>query len=65
VDLRQYNLRWLRSQMGLVSQEPLLFSASIMDNIRYGKPGATPQEVRAGAAPGPRRGGGTAAWRPP
>jgi ATP-binding cassette subfamily B (MDR/TAP) protein 1 len=48
VDIRQYNLRWLRSQMGLVSQEPLLFSASILDNIRYGKPDATVEEVGRG-----------------
>ena len=34
VDIRQYNLRWLRSQIGLVSQEPLLFSGTILDNIR-------------------------------
>ncbi len=48
-DLREYNLRWLRSQMGLVSQEPLLFSASIIENIRYGKPDATMDEVRCRA----------------
>jgi ATP-binding cassette subfamily B (MDR/TAP) protein 1 len=34
VDIRQYNLKWLRAHMGLVSQEPLLFSATILDNIR-------------------------------
>jgi ABC-type multidrug transport system fused ATPase/permease subunit len=34
VDVRSYNLRWLRSQIGLVSQEPLLFSMSVLDNIR-------------------------------
>jgi ABC-type multidrug transport system fused ATPase/permease subunit len=31
----EYNLAWLRSQIGLVSQEPLLFSTSIADNIRF------------------------------
>ena len=35
-DLREINLKWLRSQMGIVSQEPVLFNASIADNIRYG-----------------------------
>ena len=35
-DLRTLNLKWLRSQIGLVSQEPVLFDASIADNIRYG-----------------------------
>ena len=35
-DLREVNIRWLRSQIGIVSQEPVLFDASIADNIRYG-----------------------------
>jgi len=35
-DLRDLNIRWLRSQIGIVSQEPVLFDASIADNIRYG-----------------------------
>lgn len=35
VDVRAYNLAWLRSHIGLVSQEPLLFSMSIADNIRW------------------------------
>ncbi len=35
-DLRGLNTRWLRSQIGLVSQEPALFDRSIADNIRYG-----------------------------
>jgi len=30
------NIQWLRSQIGLVSQEPVLFDATIADNIRYG-----------------------------
>jgi hypothetical protein len=37
-------------QTALVSQEPLLFSCSIADNIRYGRPDATVEEVRAAAA---------------
>jgi ABC-type multidrug transport system fused ATPase/permease subunit len=36
-DLRQYNVAWLRSYMGLVSQEPSLFAESIEYNIAYGK----------------------------
>jgi ABC-type bacteriocin/lantibiotic exporter with double-glycine peptidase domain len=36
-------------QIGLVSQEPLLFSGSILDNIKYGRPNATQQEVEAAA----------------
>merc|ERR1712136_659796 len=35
-DVKGLNLRWLRSQMGIVSQEPILFDCSIADNIRYG-----------------------------
>jgi len=36
IDLRQLNLRWLRSQIGLVSQEPVLFASTIQDNVAYG-----------------------------
>ena len=36
VDLRDLNLNWLRSQIGIVSQEPVLFDCSIAENIRYG-----------------------------
>jgi ABC-type multidrug transport system fused ATPase/permease subunit len=36
-------------QIGLVSQEPLLFGGSILDNIRYGRPHATQAEVEAAA----------------
>ena len=39
-------LRWLRSQIGLVSQEPTLFATTIFENIAMGKPGATEEEVR-------------------
>ena len=35
-NLRELNLSWLRRQIGLVSQEPVLFDASIAENIRYG-----------------------------
>ena len=35
-EIKDINLRWLRTQIGLVSQEPVLFDASIADNIRYG-----------------------------
>ena len=36
VDLRDLNISWLRRQISLVSQEPVLFNMSIADNIRYG-----------------------------
>ncbi|CAI0540909.1 unnamed protein product [Linum tenue] len=44
-DVREYNLRGLRRQIGLVQQEPLLFSCSIRDNITYGSEQATEAEV--------------------
>ena len=44
-DLKDLNVKWLRSRMGLVSQEPTLFATSILENVRYGKPGATDEEV--------------------
>ena len=43
------NLRWLRSQIGIVSQEPVLFYGSIEDNIRFGKQNATDEEIIAAA----------------
>ena len=40
---------WLREQIGIVSQEPILISSTIEDNIRYGKPEATDAEVSEAA----------------
>jgi ATP-binding cassette subfamily B protein len=48
-DIRELDLDWLRSRIGVVAQEPLLFSASIRENIRYGRPGASDAEVEAAA----------------
>ncbi len=48
-DLRTLTLRQLRAHVGMVSQETLLFSGSAMDNIRYGRPDASDDEVRAAA----------------
>ncbi len=45
VDLKEFDLRWLRSQIGLVSQEPILFGGTVAENIRYGKVNATDEEV--------------------
>lgn len=45
-DLRDLDPRWLRRQIGLVAQEPVLFSASIAENIRYGRPDASDEEVQ-------------------
>lgn len=35
-DVREYNIQWLRENIGLVSQEPVLFSCSIRENLLYG-----------------------------
>lgn len=35
-NIEEYNLHWLRSQIGIVSQEPILFDMSIAENIAYG-----------------------------
>ncbi|CAF5151127.1 unnamed protein product, partial [Rotaria magnacalcarata] len=48
-EIRSVNLRWLRSNIGIVSQEPVLFFGTIEDNIRYGKLDATDEEVIAAA----------------
>lgn len=39
VEIQNLKLKWLRQQMGLVSQEPVLFNATIRDNVAYGKEG--------------------------
>ncbi len=44
-DIRTLTLKSLRSQIGLVQQEVYLFSGSIKDNIAYGKPGASMEEI--------------------
>lgn len=49
VDIRPLRLKWLRAEMGLVSQEPSLFATSIRENILFGKEGATEEEVVAAA----------------
>jgi ATP-binding cassette subfamily B protein/subfamily B ATP-binding cassette protein MsbA len=48
-DVRDVQLRSLRGQVALVPQEPFLFPFSIAENIAYGKPGASRQEVEAAA----------------
>lgn len=48
-DIKEYDLYALRQEVGIVSQEPILISESIEDNIRYGRPGADNDEVIAAA----------------
>ena len=47
VDLKEIDLDWWRTQLGVVSQEPTLFTGSIKDNILMGRPDATDDEVKA------------------
>jgi ATP-binding cassette subfamily B protein len=48
-DLRELDPGWLRRQVGAVSQEPILFSGTVAENVRYGRPGASDEEVVAAA----------------
>ncbi len=49
VDYRKRSQLWLQSHLGYVLQEPHLFSGTIAENIRYGRPEATDEEVREAA----------------
>lgn len=49
VEINALQLKWLRGQMGLVSQEHALFGTSIRENIMFGKLGASMDEVVAAA----------------
>jgi ABC-type multidrug transport system fused ATPase/permease subunit len=48
-DLRDVQLRSYRRQLGVVLQDPFLFSGTIADNLRFGRPDATDDDVRAAA----------------
>jgi ATP-binding cassette subfamily B protein len=49
IDLRALEPRAFRARIGLVPQEPVVFSANAWDNLRYGRPEASEAEVRAAA----------------
>jgi len=49
VDIRDLRLAELRGALAIVPQEPVLFTGSVADNIRYGRPDASDEEVRAAA----------------
>ncbi|GAA6085999.1 bile salt export pump [Tachysurus ichikawai] len=44
-DIRSLNIQWLRSLIGIVEQEPVLFASTIAENIRYGRPGVSMEEI--------------------
>ena len=44
-EIQRMQVKWLRQQMGLVSQEPVLFNDTIRANIAYGKADATEAEI--------------------
>lgn len=46
VNIKELNPSWLRGRViGLINQEPVLFATTVMENIRYGKPDATNEQV--------------------
>ena len=49
MDVRDVDPREARTRIGLVSQDPVIFASDAMENIRYGRPGASDEEVRAAA----------------
>jgi ATP-binding cassette subfamily B multidrug efflux pump len=49
IDVRDVSQRSLRAQMGLVPQDPFLFSGSIAENIGFGRPEASPEEIESAA----------------
>lgn len=48
-NVRKLNLHWLRSNIGVVSQEPILFATTIAENIRYGRDDVSEEEMIAAA----------------
>merc|ERR1712124_133312 len=49
-DLRSLDVSWWRSSVGFVGQEPVLFDASLEDNVKYGKPDASRADLEEAAA---------------
>ncbi|KAH8284597.1 hypothetical protein KR018_005431 [Drosophila ironensis] len=50
INIKDLDINWLRSRIGVVGQEPVLFGVSIYENIRYGREEATREEIEAAAA---------------
>jgi ATP-binding cassette subfamily B protein len=49
IDYRERSLKWLQSNLGMVLQQPYLFSGTVKENIRYGRLSATDEEIAAAA----------------
>ncbi|XP_072179666.1 ATP-dependent translocase ABCB1-like [Diadema setosum] len=49
IDIRDFNVSWLRDHIGVVSQEPVLFATTIGENIRYGRLDVTQEEIEKAA----------------
>ena len=47
--MRDLNIKWLRQQIGVVSQEPVLFATTIRENILFGRDGVTQEDVERAA----------------
>ena len=47
LDIKTLNVGWLRENIGIVSQEPVLFDCSILENVRFGRKEATLDQVVA------------------
>jgi ATP-binding cassette subfamily B protein len=48
-DVREVTLDSLRSEIGVIAQDPFLFSASVRENLTFGRPGATDEEIEEAA----------------
>ena len=48
-NLKDLNIHWLRSNIGVVNQEPILFGTTIYENIKFGKDDATDDEIQLAA----------------
>lgn len=48
-DVRTLNIKWLRSLIGIVEQEPVLFATTIAENIRFGRHGVTMDDIKEAA----------------
>ncbi|XP_037948003.1 multidrug resistance protein homolog 49 [Teleopsis dalmanni] len=48
-NIKDLNVAWLRSQIGVVGQEPVLFATTIEENIRYGNPSASVEDIQKAA----------------